>query len=149
MHIQTNYKHLIDNIDKVIVIHARRTDYVKRSHYHGPLTQNYYTQAIAHMKTIVPDPIFLVTSDDASYWEQTAKSMPELQNYPIYFFQEDEITTMSCLQQFQHYIIANSTFSWWFAWLANAKVVIAPKQWFGPAGPRQWEDIYDPTWIRI
>ena len=43
--------------------------------------------------------------------------------------------------------MSNSTFIWWCVWLSNAQQVIAPSKWFGPLGPSEYEDIYEPSWI--
>jgi hypothetical protein len=63
----------------------------------------------------------------------------------------DEIRTLALLQQFNWFIIANSTFSWWAAWLSDAppENVYAPVAWFGPTGPKNYADIYEPGWNRI
>jgi hypothetical protein len=64
-------------------------------------------------------------------------------------YNESDIDTLILLQQFKHCIMSNSTFIWWAVWLGNFTNVIAPSKWFGPTGPKQWEDIYEPSWIRI
>lgn len=65
--IKNKYKYLIDNLERVIVIHARRTDYLQAAHIHNPLNYDYYIKAIDKMLKIVDNPIFLFSSDDNSY----------------------------------------------------------------------------------
>jgi hypothetical protein len=51
---------------------------------------------------------------------------------------------------FRRFVISNSTFSWWGAYLArDVDFVIAPDKWFGPEGPQDFDDIYCPEWIRF
>jgi hypothetical protein len=58
---------------------------------------------------------------------------------------------MCLMTMCNYHIIANSSFSWWGAWLSNSKQVIAPSKWFGPANhmPKNWSDVYCEKWIVI
>jgi hypothetical protein len=152
--IRRKYGVLIENRDRVIVVHARRTDYLRNEYIinvHGPLTASYYKEAVKRMCEGIQNPIFLLVSDDTKFWMDIFREVPEFCNNLLYVLDnENDINTIVLLQQFCHYIIANSTFSWWGAWLSrNAKKVIAPSKWFGPLGPNVYEDIYEESWIRI
>lgn len=152
--ISTKYKYLIDNKDRVVVVHARRTDYCMNSHMinvHGPLTIGYYRKAVTTICEYVKEPIFLLISDDNKYWHDMFKYIPELNKKNTHYLDnENDVNTIILMQQFYHFIIANSTFSWWGAWLANdPKKVIVPAKWFGPSGPNMYEDIYEEGWIRL
>ena len=57
----------------------------------------------------------------------------------------DNITDMCLMSMCQYHIMANSTYSWWGAWLSNSKDVIAPKLWFGPDG-QDPKDVYVDRW---
>ena len=149
-YINEKYNYLLENRERVIVVHARRTDYLKDDYiikFHGPLTVDYYKEAIKRMCQNVNNPILLLSSDDSQFWKDISKDIPELNI--AYIVNDNEINTLTLLQQFKYYIIANSTFSWWAAWLANAKKVIAPSKWFGPYGPKKYSDIYVPSWELI
>ena len=150
--IQAKYNFLFQQKDNIVVIHARRTDYLKSQwniDFHGPLSTEYYKEAIQEISKLVRNPTFLLCSDDPHYWFDTIPKIQILQENPIHILVEDEISTMALLQQFSYFIIANSSFSWWSAWLSDAKKVICPKQWFGPKGPSMYEDIYESDWKRI
>jgi hypothetical protein len=145
---------LLKNKSRIVVVHARRTDYLKDQdiiNYHGPLSIDYYNEAIKKMSNEIEDPIFILTSDDSSFWGSVINELPELNNRNIYILDnENEINTLALLQQFQYFIIANSSFSWWAAWLSkDTKKVIAPAKWFGPTGPQNYKDIYMPSWELI
>ena len=58
---------------------------------------------------------------------------------------DDTYVDMCMMSMCNGHIIANSTFSWWGAWLSGANTV-APKQWFGPRGMPEWSDIYCENW---
>jgi hypothetical protein len=144
------YQYLMDHANRVVVVHARRTDYTITQHkidYHGPLSKDYYREAVKRMKIYVKDPIWLLTSDDNRYWIDIEKDLNL--HSPIILMNESDIHSIALLQQFKNYIMSNSTFIWWAVWMANAPNVIVPSKWFGPIGPNHYEDIYEPHWERI
>jgi len=152
--IQDKYSLLLKNKERVIIVHARRTDYLKNQdiiNFHGPLSIDYYKEAIKTMSNEIEDPLFILASDDPSFWTSVINELPQLNSENIYILDdENEINTLALLQQFQYFIIANSTFSWWAAWLSkDPKKVIAPSKWFGPTGPQNYKDIYMPLWELI
>lgn len=117
-----------------VSVHFRRGDYIKRKvtrNYHGVLGFDYYLQAIEIIKQKIKNPHFFLFSDDS-----TISSFSGLNS-------AEELILMSLCR---HNIIANSSFSWWGAWLNNnpKKIVIAPKKWFNAIKtdlqriPRSW-----------
>jgi hypothetical protein len=135
----------LEKKDRIVVVHARRTDYCEKADFHGPLTIDYYQKALERMK--VENPYFLLCSDDVNYWKNENKLFEHRDHYLLEG--EEDITTLALFSNFFYFIIANSTFSWWGAWMAEAKHVIAPSKWFGPTGVKKYEDIYVKSWERI
>jgi len=126
------------------VIHIRRGDY-QRSPPHGILTQNYYRSATGRMRELHPNAQFLVFSDDLPW----ARGLDFLAD-ATFVDEPNAATALYLMSRFERYIISNSSFSWWAVWLGSpAKTVIAPDRWFGPTGPRDYQDVYEPSWIRI
>jgi len=137
------YHYLLSNKEHVIIMHSRQTDYVIYSALHGPLTHTYYVDALEKMAESVAHPFIVLCGDDNEFW----KNMDI--KYPHIILEENDINTFALLQQFHYFIMSNSTFIWWCAYLANTKKVIVPAKWFGPAGPYPYEDIYEDEWIRM
>lgn len=140
--VRTKYSYLLSH-HPYVIIHVRRGDYFdKGSEHHGILTPAYYRKAMA----LFPDAFFLVFSDDPTW----CRAQPWLSGTTI-MDEPDECVALHFMSQFGHYILSNSSFSWWAAWLstANKKKVVVPDTWFGPSGPTRWEDVYEPDWIRL
>lgn len=117
-----NFKNSVSN-DDVIALHVRRGDYVDKP-WHGCCTIDYYKEALSMMNSNLPVIIF---TDDAS-WAMNQ----ELFESDRFYISEynDNIFDMCLMSLCNYHIIANSSFSWWGAWLSHSKKVIAPKKWF-------------------
>ena len=121
-----------------VCIHIRRGDYVSDPvtlERHGVLPLTYYDTAVRLLTEEVPNPYFFIFSDEPEW----AKAHLKLQHPAIIIDKNSaessfkDLWLMSCCK---HHIIANSTFSWWGAWLSQhpQQIVYAPKQWFTGSG---------------
>lgn len=132
-----------------ISLHVRRGDYVtleSAKKVHGTCSLEYYQKAIEYMAKRVKNPHFFLFSDDIEWVVRNLKI-----DYPytvVSFNQEKGVFDMELMKNCKHNIIANSSFSWWGAWLNDnpEKIVIAPKQWTikkqkGSLLPKMWVKI--------
>jgi hypothetical protein len=125
------YLNLIKNKNSV-AIHIRRGDYLndrKVRYIHGILGEDYYKKSISYIKKKVKNPIFFIFSDDIELVKKTFSFF----NNKKYIFTDTKssINDLYLMSNCKHFIIANSTFSWWGAWLSKNKykIVCAPKRW--------------------
>ena len=133
-----------------VAIHVRRGDYVNNKNanaFHGVCSQEYYHQAIELIAKRIDSPKYFVFSDDIEW----VKDHIEIPN-AVFVSQKDiaDYEELILMSKCKHNIIANSSFSWWGAWL-NAKpnkIVIAPKQWVSDARVNT-ADAVPESWIRI
>lgn len=138
-------QHIVDSVfttikkQKYIAIHVRRTDYLELQDCHPCPTLEWYSRAMEYF----PEEKFMIFTDDKE-WCMDNFNKTKCTISPFMTAEEDLYAMTQC----EGHIIANSTFSWWGAWLANSKKVVAPKQWYGPrAGQSEWEDVYCEGWI--
>ncbi len=141
--------------DRSVFLTVRRTDYVGNS-FHGLLPMSYYEQAADIIASKVPSPCFYVFSDDPPWCVNNFKlpyPMVMAGNYdrtvPAHLGREDaELWLMS---KCRHAILANSTYSWWGAWLnpRTDGIVIGPKNWFGPTSTENPCDIIPQRWVTL
>lgn len=112
-----------------VSIHIRRGDYLQSS-IHRALSLDYYRQAISLIQSQVSAPIFFLFSDDKDFAKQHFNG----NNIIIVSHNKgaNSFRDMQLMSLCRHNIIANSTFSWWAAWLnANPKkIVVTPDKWF-------------------
>ena len=137
-YVTAKYGELIKEKEKITVLHIRRGDYVRLPNYHGILTSEYYARQVADASGPV-----LVFSDDIAWCRELAF----LKN-AIFIDEEDEAASLYLMSRFERFILSNSSFSWWAAWLADAKSVIVPDRWFGADGPLDDQDVYELNWIK-
>ena len=108
----------------LVAVHVRRGDYVKLSHVHSNLAENhdYYKAAMSYFK----GKKFVFFSDDIE-WCRSKFGKDNL-----YITSISDISDMYIMGKIPNKIIANSSFSWWSAWLfeKNNHSIIAPKNWF-------------------
>lgn len=130
----SHWKQQILNDPNAVSVHIRRGDYLKPAvlEYHGLISQRYYMQSMEELKNTYPDATWYIFSDDPV----SAREL--FQNIPSCYFVEgnnqDAWKDMALMAACKHHIIANSSFSWWGAWLSNhTGITIAPKNWFNPA----------------
>jgi len=128
-----------------VSIHLRRGDYAGLQQFHPVMEADYYFDAMTQFMD--DDYYFLIFSDDISY----AKELFGEQENIVYIEGNDPAVDMCMMTMCDHNVIANSSFSWWGAWLNDNvnKKVIAPKRWFGPAykGVHDTKDLYPQSWI--
>ena len=142
-----------DKISKgnAVSLHIRRGDYAndQATHaVHGLLPMRYYQMAVTHAAQFLESPRFFVFSDDIG-WARANLNL----NYSCEFIDHnrgaDSYRDMQLMSLCDHHIIANSSFSWWGAWLNPdpGKIVIAPKEWF--ANANDVSDLFPSGWVEI
>ena len=139
--------------EESVAIHVRKgKDYYRWKSTHGICEKDYYLRAVNYIKEVVKAPIFYVFTDNPQWVEEnfTEVDYTLVDWNPVkgkYNFRDMQL--MSCAK---HNIIANSTYSWWGAWLNNNpnKVVIAPKKWVNGVEKHLIDiDIIPEGWIKI
>jgi hypothetical protein len=117
-----------------VSVHIRRGDYVtskSAAAFHGVCSANYYALAIEYMLSNFMDVVFFVFSDDIN-WVSSNMTFPPSTVFVTSDPERNDALDLKLMSTCRSHIIANSTFSWWAAWLnpSKTKVVIAPSVWF-------------------
>lgn len=159
------FKHTLDNknlslsqrisMSNSVSIHIRRGDYITNEHAKNNFTTcslGYYQKAIEYISEHTSTPKFYIFSDDMDWVKKNLKLADNLVEYIDWNKGKESYKDMQLMSLCRHNIIANSSFSWWAAWLnANKdKCVIAPSQWFNEEERnKDLHDFYPSDWIKI
>lgn len=127
---------------ELIAVHIRLGDYVHIQDCHPICSVEYYKAALEELPK---DCQIVLFSDDYSQALELFKSFGL---NVMLTGGNDKFVDMCMMTKCDYHVIANSSFSWWGAWLSNSKKVIAPKVWFGnsPSVAKNWDDIYCDGW---
>ena len=144
-----NYIKKLKEKKTCISVHVRRGDYLKQEEIFGNIcTEKYYNNAIEYMKNNVSNSKFIFFSDDIN-WVKDNFNMPEAEYCTREKFNiHEDWYDMYLMSQCSHNIVANSSFSWWGAWLNrnDNKIVVSPKKW---SNIFPMPDIHPSSWIQL
>jgi hypothetical protein len=147
---------LLDRIEScnAISLHVRRGDFIQEEQtkqVHGSCSMEYYQKAIEHISNYISDPVFFIFSDDIQWVYQNLNLQFTAFIVDINNGKSD-YEDLRLMSKCKHHILANSSFSWWGAWLNQSedKIVIAPKIWFADERMNnETSDLIPEEWIRI
>lgn len=136
-----------------VSLHVRRGDYLhaKNAGLFAPIGVDYYRLALAHVRQRVPGARCFAFSDDPAWVMEHLAPLEQ----PLVVVSHNGgargARDMRLMAAASHHIVANSTFSWWAAWLNPSphKIVVAPRQWFADEIRRSSRDLIPPDWVRL
>jgi len=136
---------LLATLRDPVVVHVRRGDYLLPAHrdFHGLLDLPYYEKALSALSKGAGFSEVVVVSDDVPAAQKLFTGWPA-----IYIEQSPHLAdsaTLLAVSGASKYVIANSSFSWWWAWLSGASEVVAPKRWFAREDLDS-SDVCPPVW---
>ena len=144
---------LVDKISQVnaVSLHIRRGDYAnnpRTTATHGLCSLDYYRASIQYVAERVQQSHFFIFSDDLA-WVKNNFKIEFPHDYVDWNQGEESYNDMRLMSMCKHHIIANSSFSWWGAWLnpcAN-KIVVAPRNWF--VKMTDVSDLLPQEWVKL
>ena len=144
--IAVNCKHTMSTVDTPIALHIRRGDYLRNSDQHTNLGLDYYK---ASLEKFDKERTVIIFSDDPGWCKEQ-----DLFSGDRFLVAEgnDSYTDLCLMSLCSDFIIANSSFSWWGAWLSKGvdKIVCAPEKWFGPNNAHHNTcDILPSEWVIV
>ena len=136
------YSEIINN-KKYTSVHIRRGDYLKYADFHAIMGKEYYDEAMSRFPKSTK---FVFFSDDIEWCKETFGSRH------IYIENQEDVLDLYLMSKIKNNIIANSSFSWWGAWLSELedKKVLTPPVWFGPKNTHlTMKDLIPDSWEMV
>lgn len=134
-----------------VSLHIRRGDYIHNPEIqsvHGNISFEYYEQALSYIKNRYGVTNIFIFSDDPSWVKKNFNCCGHKKNIVNLSLPEYPYHEMHLMALCKHHIIANSTFSWWGAWLGKQNgLTIAPSKWFSQKDMEEYQDIYCTNWV--
>ena len=133
--------------EESVSVHIRRGDYVNNSIYMNVCDLSYYTTAINYIKTRYNNPHFYIFSNDIKWCKE---NLVENAEFIDWNYNRNSFYDMLLMRHCKHHIIANSSFSWWGAWLGADEdgLTIAPRKWFNLKTNKTF-DVIPQSWIKL
>ncbi|MGD0347846.1 MAG: alpha-1,2-fucosyltransferase [Terracidiphilus sp.] len=132
-----------------VCVHVRRTDYTLPEFVAslGLCSVEYYRAAVAYMLRLFSDAQFFIFSDDPA-WTAANLSYLASKTFVTHNVGRNDAEDLRLMMSCRHFIVANSTFSWWAAWLGNhpEKIVVAPEKWTATG---EKNDAVPAEWVRV
>jgi hypothetical protein len=134
-----------------VSLHVRRGDYVtspSAAAFHGVCSIDYYERALDHIRRRVQRPTLYIFSDDPAWTRENLRT-----DLPCHYVDhngpENAFQDLRLMSRCTHHVTANSSFSWWGAWLSTAKdgIVVAPRAWF--ASGLATANLVPDDWVRL
>ena len=140
------YEEVKELFDDPVALHIRRGDFLRNSVHHHNLSMQYYETAL---RAFGQERQIIIFSDDTDW----CKQQPLFEGDRFLVCEAGgPYTDLYLMSKCSDFIIANSTFSWWGAWLSDNedKLVIYPDIWFGPNNiDKSTADLFPPKWRMI
>lgn len=145
-------KSRLDAIAPWIAVHVRRGDYTlaKNAQYHGLLGQGYYQRALTELSERLPNARVVLFSDEPARAIELIEPLHSIDHVVIPPPEAHAMESIALMAIASAVVIANSSFSWWGAWLADPArtAAAAPSPWFSGASLAE-EDLCPPQWLRL
>lgn len=147
------YQQQIGEASMPVSVHVRRGDYVNHPEFSqtfGFVGLEYYKEAIRQVTNLLESPQFYVFSDDQA-WVRQNLPLPGSTVFVQNTGPDSDVADLVLMSRCRHHIIANSSFSWWGAWLNpnSDKAVITPKNWYKNKPDWNTKDLLPSTWLAL
>ena len=139
----------ISDADHSVAIHVRRGDYINNptaNAHHGVLDREYYDKAIGMIDSTYTHPHYFVFSEDIDWCKENIKGKGEVTYVGVECNDVKDSGHLHLMTKCENHILANSSFSWWGAFLGNSKCAIGPKNWLADGSG---SDIMLEEWIKV